>query len=302
MIRIDTLESRPLAAIVNYACHPTVLGPTNRLISPDYPGSMRRTVEQATGATCFFIQGAAGDMGPAETFVGDAAVARRLGTQLGLEAARVFLGLDTRPVRKELVGVIASGAPLAEYREVPVEAPAPTLAFASQSVDLPTRSPFSDVYEKAPEQLREARTQLENLERTGADARMVGAALQRVVRLGLRADRMARYQGKKTLPVESHALRLGDTAIAAIAGEPYCRIGVDVKSRSPFPGRTLFGGYVGGDMMYICTAEAYGHDSPPMQVDNSPYAPEAAQVATDHLSGLLRRVASAASGAAGERA
>ena len=50
-------------------------------------------------------------------------------------------------------------------------------------------------------------------------------------------------------------------------------------------------------MMYIPTAEAFAFNPPAMQVDNSPYAPEAAAIATNHLSRLLDRVA-ATSGAA----
>lgn len=58
VIRLDREDGSPLVCIVNYACHPTVLGPANKLISPDYPGSAKRTVEQATGAICFFLQSA----------------------------------------------------------------------------------------------------------------------------------------------------------------------------------------------------------------------------------------------------
>jgi len=299
VLRIDTVDGSPLACIVNYACHPTVLGPGNRLISPDYPGSMRRTVEQATGAISFFLQGAAGDMGPIETFVSDAAVARNLGTRLGLEAARVFLGLRTCPVRKRLRNVIASGAPLADYEEEPVDAPAPRLGFETKPVDLPVRSRFAEVYERAPEQLAEAQKTLAQLQKTGADPSTVAAALQRVVRLELRADRMRRYGGKKTLPVECHAIRLGDTAIVAIAGEPYSALGVEVKNASSFPNGTLFAGYVGGDMMYIPTPEAFEGPQVPMQVDNSPYTPQAARIAVEHLTRLLARVAGGQTGAAG---
>jgi hypothetical protein len=286
VIRIETLAGKPVCCIVNYACHPTVLGPGNRLISPDYPGSMRRTVEQVTGATCFFLQGAAGDMGPVETFVSDAAVARNLGTRLGLEAARVFLGLDARPVRKQLRGVIASGAPLAEYEEVLVEAPEPTLDLVSEPANLPVRDKFASIYEQAPALAIEARRELERLIAAGADESEVAAALQRMVRLELRAGRMERYRRARTLAVECHAIRLGNSAIVAIAGEPYSAIGVEVRKRSPFP-NTLVAGYLGGDMMYIPTAEAYQNPQVPMQVDNSPYAPEAAAQAADHLVSLL---------------
>ncbi len=287
VLRIDTLSGEPLACIVNYACHPTVLGPGNKLISPDYPGSTRQIVEQVTGATCFFLQGAAGNVGPVETFVAEAAVARRLGTRLGLEAARVHLGLDTRPVQKRLRNVIESGATLAQYEEVPTEAPAPRLAIAHAFAELPTRSPLAEIYEKAPEQLAEWKAKLTDLINHGAEPGGVAAALQRVTRLQLRSDRLLRYKGKKTLPVEVHAVRLGDAAIAAISGEPYSEIGAEVKARSPFPKKTLFAGYVGGDMMYIPTAEVFEYQPPPMEVDNSPYAPQAAQVAVQHLLQLL---------------
>ncbi|MCI0422743.1 MAG: hypothetical protein L0312_26570 [Acidobacteria bacterium] len=293
VIRIDTADEEPLVCIVNYACHPTVLGPGNARISPDYPGSTRRIVEQVTGATCFFLQGAAGNIGPVETFVAEVAVAKRLGTRLGLEAARVYWGLETRPVRRQLRGVIASGAALADYEEVPHATPPPRLAIASSPAELPIRSPLADVYEEAPQQLTEWKGKLAELLKSGADDKEIALALQRVTRLQLRADRMLRYRGSSNLAVEAHALRLGEAAIVAIAGEPYSEIGAEVKARSPFPGKTLFAGYLGGDMMYIPTAEVFKFEPPPMEVDNSPYAPEAARMATDHLLNLLERLTDA---------
>jgi hypothetical protein len=287
VIRIDTVRGEPLACIVNYACHPTVLGPGNKLISPDYPGNTRRIVEQVTGATCFFLQGAGGNVGPVETFVADASVARRLGARLGLEAARVYLGLDTRPVQRRLRSVIESGAALAEFEEVPVDAPAPRLGVANGIADLPMRSPLAEVYEKAPEELVVWKARLADLMTQRAAPDVVAAAFQRVTRIQLRADRLVRYKGKKSLPVEVHAVRIGDAAIAAISGEPYSEIGAAVKRRSPFAGKTLFAGYVDGDMMYIPTAEVFRFQPPPMEVDNSPYTPEAEQVAVDRLVQLL---------------
>ena len=45
VLRIDDREGGPLAAIIGYTMHPTTLGPSNRLISPDWPGHLKRTVE-----------------------------------------------------------------------------------------------------------------------------------------------------------------------------------------------------------------------------------------------------------------
>lgn len=53
------------AVVVNFACHPSVLGPDNLQFSADYPGAMKRYVEAETpGAMCLFVQGGAGDINP----------------------------------------------------------------------------------------------------------------------------------------------------------------------------------------------------------------------------------------------
>ena len=49
---IDDLDGNPVATLVNYACHPTIMGPDNRLITPDFPGPVRETVERIIGGTC----------------------------------------------------------------------------------------------------------------------------------------------------------------------------------------------------------------------------------------------------------
>src|SRR5262249_13108583 len=55
-------RGRTRAVLVNYACHPSVLGPDNLEYSADYPGAMKRYVEsQIPGAMCLFVQGGAGD-------------------------------------------------------------------------------------------------------------------------------------------------------------------------------------------------------------------------------------------------
>jgi hypothetical protein len=64
VIRFEKLDGIPLATIVNFTCHPVVLGPENVLISADYPGVMTKTVEGELGGMCMFAQGACGDINP----------------------------------------------------------------------------------------------------------------------------------------------------------------------------------------------------------------------------------------------
>jgi len=65
VLQVKDEQGKTRAVLVNYACHPSVLGPQNYEYSADYPGAMKRTIEsQIPGATALFIQGAAGDINP----------------------------------------------------------------------------------------------------------------------------------------------------------------------------------------------------------------------------------------------
>lgn len=79
--RITDEQNCIIGTIVNYACHPTTLAWDNRLISPDYVGSMRELVESNTKAPCLFLQGASGELSPAEQYMGDTEIAEKNGRQ-----------------------------------------------------------------------------------------------------------------------------------------------------------------------------------------------------------------------------
>ncbi len=65
VLQVKDEQGKTRAVLVNYACHPSVLGPDNYDYSADYPGAMKRTIESAVpGATALFIQGGAGDINP----------------------------------------------------------------------------------------------------------------------------------------------------------------------------------------------------------------------------------------------
>lgn len=60
MVRFDDLDGKPLATIVHYACHPTIMAWDNQWFTTDYPGMVRQVVEREAGGTCLFLQGATG--------------------------------------------------------------------------------------------------------------------------------------------------------------------------------------------------------------------------------------------------
>jgi Neutral/alkaline non-lysosomal ceramidase, N-terminal len=101
VVRIDDRNGVPLAILINYACHPVVLGSENSQYSADYPGITNRVVEKALGGSVqsFFVQGADGDINPyyAVTPMKENAVKLRdwTGEQLGQEVVRVAKGIQT---------------------------------------------------------------------------------------------------------------------------------------------------------------------------------------------------------------
>jgi neutral ceramidase len=80
-------ENGPVAQLVHLAAHPTARGFADAAITRDWPGVMMDRVEQITGTTVLFINGAFGDAAPRTSWggaVGDGAPAVR---EVGLRAA-----------------------------------------------------------------------------------------------------------------------------------------------------------------------------------------------------------------------
>jgi hypothetical protein len=64
VVKLTDLDGAPLATLVNFACHPVVMGCSNYLYSADYVGELTRLVKEGTGAECVFLQGACGNINP----------------------------------------------------------------------------------------------------------------------------------------------------------------------------------------------------------------------------------------------
>ena len=91
-------KNKVVASMVNYACHPVSLGPQNTLISPDYVGKTRETIEKEWGGICLFLNGAAGDINPRGQSSSDLSNPENLGLSLGksvLESAFSNMTLES---------------------------------------------------------------------------------------------------------------------------------------------------------------------------------------------------------------
>lgn len=298
VIRIDDMQGGPLAAIVHYACHGTTVGPDNDLITPDYPGMVRRVVEQATapagcdgrGATCLFLQGAGGNV---ETIRGLARGGideyRRLGTILGHEASRVWWEMELPARQERYVGTLESGAPLAVYADEALPDPDATLRVAVRPLHLPLKS-LPDP-ESLEARVEEEVARLNELRASGAGAEEIRWQTMVCKRLAAEAGVARRFQGQAHDTLDLQVMAIGDEiALVAVPGELFVEIGLAVKRDSPFR-YTLFSSYSNLGGGYLPVPDAYPLGG--YEVERSPYSPEAAGEVIAGTLALLREMARA---------
>ena len=285
VLRIDATDGSPIAALVTYGSHPTYLGPGNELISPDYPGVTRAVFESVVGAPCAFLLAGAGNVGPLRGFDSTTEFVERDGTILALEAAKTFLEIDTASTETYLATVIESGAPLALLAERPRATPPATLRVAVRRAALPTGNPGATVYDTAAADVEEAEARVAALRARGAPDDELGHATQQALRHRLRLDRRDAYLAGTTYDVAVRAFSIGETAFVSLECEAYAELALAVRERSPFAG-TVFAAYEGADVIYVVPADHYAPPVP-MQVFNSPFAPDAADVLVDEAVATL---------------
>jgi hypothetical protein len=290
---VDHQDGRPLAAVVNYTCHPIFLGSASRLISPDFPGPMRRTVERETGATCLFLQGATGNINPCSPMHPNPAEAERAGTRLGLEAAKTFLDIATQPTERREQW-ITSVATFHLVRDEPVPRQAPDRVAAREvRLALPL-SPLPTA-EAARGLLEERRAALAALIAQGAGADDLNPARYQVLwgELLLRAIQRGE---PRSVEVPVQALCVNEVAVVAVAGELFVEVQLAIRQASPFAA-TLVAAYANGCVGYIPTRDAYPDGG--YEVEHSyrgyrlpaPIAPGGAELVAETAVQLLQAVA-----------
>ena len=142
--RLDGASGAPVATIVHYSAHPTILAGGNHYVTPEYPGPARRTVEESLGGHCLFLQGTPGDIGTVETFVDELEPYRRLGAMLGHDAAAVASRSTGRLRRQRLAQEHDPSSWLARFEYEPQPPSDETLRVASRIVMMPVRPDLGD--------------------------------------------------------------------------------------------------------------------------------------------------------------
>ncbi|MBV9867616.1 MAG: hypothetical protein JO316_19875 [Abitibacteriaceae bacterium] len=224
VLYIQTAQSTLIAAVINFACHPVVLGADNLDISADYPGLVVKRWSEAAGATALFLNGACGDINPTQR-----------GSWHDVETIAAALVAEAEHV----------GSHISTQDKVP-------LGVRSRRIALPFLPlPPCAALEAAAQQFQ----------REGAQAK---SATQRRTALAFAQWALEALQsGAPPLEVEIQVLRVGDAAMVAVPSELFVELGLQIKVRlceelaNAGLRTALISTYTNGNIGYIPTRTAY---------------------------------------------
>jgi len=223
---IGVFTDKRIATVVNYACHGTVLGPDNLLVSADWIGVMRNKVEEKLGGLTLFLQGAAANINP-DMYWNDAHAYEMVAEQ-GLGMAEAVL--------------VAAGSQSEKLRSVP-------LSIERVDAWLPTETPVTTT--RPPKNYGKPLLALAKL--PGFMAVLADLLLNQ--RYPWNSVIEAK-NGFWSVPMRINTLQIGELALATFGAETFTEIGMKVKSASPAK-YTLFASVSDGCISYLHTEESH---------------------------------------------
>jgi neutral ceramidase len=241
IIKVASLDGETRGVLINHACHPTVLGPDNLLITGDFPAFAIERIEAQLGAGAFalFVNGAQGNIS--------------MGHSSELSAIGIITPGRTFERAKELgdrlASVVLGALPSIQTADdVPV-------AYASRTIHLPFNA-YPPPAETAAA-LAEAQAALDALERDSEAAEQLGAAKTRRLYASIRnfyaGEAAARPDGR--LALEIQGVRVGSALFVAVPGELFVEIALRIKADADHP--VFIMGITNGYVGYLPTREAY---------------------------------------------
>ena len=292
VLRLDDRDG----ALVNYQAHPTVLWHSNTITSADYPGVVRKVIEDAYPTlTAQFVQGAAGNQGTKHQYESTLSAVERVGSILGHEATALIADIDTVRCRYRPNEYIESNALAVITIPAGSEARDQSMDFAQQVVSLPRRVRTPDEINGLSQSVDDARAEVELLRRTKLDSLDYYQAQAKLRRLSNLLNLWTSKSEDQPVMTIS-ALRVGETAMVFWPVEMFSEIGARIKEQSPFP-ITMISGYSrvyndrsdnAGGNSYVPNDEEVGLGG--YEVDASVYGAGSEQLIVNTAVRLLERL------------
>ena len=205
VVRFDR-EDGGSVVLAHFGCHPDTIG--GCVISADWPGFVRRTLEKALDNTrCIFLNGAQGDVNHVNTQPGPGDL-----NGLTMDFDDVMRGYGhTRHMGRAVAGAVLQVIDKVQWTDDTA------VHGAQQVISCPSNRP-------QPEELPLAR-QIDALHRAGRDSEIPYQGMQ-LTTVVAEADRMLQLEhGPEAFPLRISAASIGPLALAGIPGEPFADTG-----------------------------------------------------------------------------
>lgn len=283
ILSADRADGSTLAALINFACHATVMNADNLLLSGDYPEATVRALQRLLGdISVVFVNGACGNINPTWTAQRFPEV-ERMGRILGGEAGRVVS--EMQPLGR---GLFAANIRWNEETPKPITAgellEGARLHSTRRTIQLPIKAWLPD--EEYELRVAEARNKVESL--AGAhDRDRRRAAMAVITHLDMERRLARRHHGSAPVrSAEIQAFGLAPScAILALPGEFFTETAREIERRSGVR-RLLISCYSNDYIGYVAPPTAF--DEGGYEVGATPFGPEAERIVIDAAVELLR--------------
>ena len=209
VIRFDRVGG-PTIVAVNYGLHADTIN--GELVSADFPGVMRKTIEKALdGVKCIFFNGAEGDVGSTNVHPKDGDMND---TEISFDNEMKSPGM-ARFVGRALAGTILQVYDKVHYVDVD------EIKIVSKYIDVPSNMP-------TPEEMPLARKYKE-LHEAGRDDEIPFKAMQLTTAVADAMRKVRLENGPEFFTVRLTAVKIGSVVYLGIPGEPFTEIGVEIK-------------------------------------------------------------------------
>jgi len=284
-------EDGPVASILNFACHGTVMSGKNMMLSGEFPGAASRLLLEQTGAPCVYLNGACGNVNPVWVKQNFDSV-QRVGQVIGGQALRMIGEMRTLGPGQRVHNIRWDEFP---EKPVPGRVVEPHLRAVREEIELPVRPFATD--EAYAGQSSDLEAQAAPLPEGSPERREIMAQLSRVQNERWAAA-WARQKGETSQRTELQAISLGEgLALLALPGEFFVETGEKIRravaqGRGPEPrgiSDLFLACYANDYIGYVVPAEAYEQGGYEPGVTFCP--PEAEATVIEASTRLLQRVA-----------
>ncbi|HXH20383.1 MAG TPA: neutral/alkaline non-lysosomal ceramidase N-terminal domain-containing protein [Dehalococcoidia bacterium] len=269
----------PVATVVNYACHATVMEYDNLDYSADFPGAAMRFLERNLGGTGVYVQGCCGNINPV-WMRHDFAEVERIGGILG--AAAVRTAHEMRPLGEGQWCVNLNWSE---------QTPKPSPGGLLTGLRLDSARTFVDLTRRTLPPIEEIEAEIRQLE-TALEEAGTDVARRRQVRPRLNSLRLWRAQRQRgggaggSEALEIQAFRISaECAIVTLPGEFFVEVARDLEQRAGLP-FLLIAGYTNGTAGYFPTQPEF--DNFGYEVGQARFVPGATEVVTEEAARLVR--------------